>query len=105
MTAHIPEEFFLKLIDRSPFVLMGNTVPPKNSNDDEEDEEDEEEEDENRGDEPMSPSNRIAAYRDYELAYLVWPVSGSLGVFFSTCGVILAGLSLPGTPRGPSSSR
>jgi hypothetical protein len=52
MTAHIPEEFFLKLIDRSPFVIMGNTVPPKNSNDDEEDEEDEEEEDENRGDEP-----------------------------------------------------
>jgi hypothetical protein len=46
MTAHIPEEFFLKLIDRRPFVIMGNTVPPKDSDDDEEDEEDEEEEDE-----------------------------------------------------------
>lgn len=52
MTAHIPEEFFAKLIDRSPFVIMGNMMPPKDPNDDEEDEEEEEEEEEDRGDEP-----------------------------------------------------
>jgi hypothetical protein len=57
MTPHIPEEFFTRLIDRSPFVIMGNTMPPRDPNEDEdedeEDEEDEEEEDEeDRGDEP-----------------------------------------------------
>ena len=29
MKQHIPEEFFTKLIDRSPFVIMGNTMPPE----------------------------------------------------------------------------
>ena len=57
MTPHIPEEFFTRLIDRSPFMIMGNTMPPRDPNEDEEDEdEDEEEEDEedeeDRGDEP-----------------------------------------------------
>jgi hypothetical protein len=60
MTPHIPEEFFTRLIDRSPFVIMGNTIPPRDPKEDEEDEdeeeEDEEEEDEedeeDRGDEP-----------------------------------------------------
>jgi hypothetical protein len=57
MTPHIPEEFFTRLIDRSPFVIMGNTMPPRDPNEDEEDEdeegEDEEGEDEeDRGDEP-----------------------------------------------------
>ena len=55
MTLHIPEEFFTRLIDRSPFVTMGNTMPPRDPNEDEEDEdeEDEDEEDEeDRGDEP-----------------------------------------------------
>jgi hypothetical protein len=58
MTPHIPEEFFIRLIDRSPFVIMGNTMPPRDPNEDEEDEneeeEDEEDEDdeEDRGDEP-----------------------------------------------------
>ena len=55
MTPHIPEEFF-RLIDRSPFVIMGNTMPPRDPNEDEEDEEEEEEEEEedeeDRGDEP-----------------------------------------------------
>ena len=51
MTPHIPEEFFTRLIDRSPFVIMGNTMPPRDPNEDEdEDEEDEDEED--LGDEP-----------------------------------------------------
>ena len=42
MTPHIPEEFFTGLIDRSPFVVMGNTMPPRDPNEDEEDEEEEE---------------------------------------------------------------
>jgi hypothetical protein len=46
MTPHIPEEFFTRLTDWSPFVIMGNTMPPRDP-DDEEDEEDED-----RADEP-----------------------------------------------------
>jgi hypothetical protein len=49
MTPHIPEEFSSRLIDRSPFVIMGNTMP---SRDPDEDDEDEEEEDEDGADEP-----------------------------------------------------
>ena len=48
MTPRIPEEFSNRLIDWSPFVIMGNTMPPRDHPD--EDEEDEEEED--RADEP-----------------------------------------------------
>jgi hypothetical protein len=51
MTPHIPEEFSTRLIDRSPFVIMGNTMPPRDPDDDEEDE-DEEDEEEDRADEP-----------------------------------------------------
>jgi len=49
MTPHIPEEFFTRLIDWSPFVIMGNTMPPR---DPDEDEADEDEEAEDRADEP-----------------------------------------------------
>jgi hypothetical protein len=49
MTPHIPEESSTRLIDWSSFVIMGNTMPPR---DPEEDEEDEDEEEENRADEP-----------------------------------------------------
>ena len=49
MTPHIPEEFSTKLIGLSPFVIMGNMMPPR---DPDEDEEDEEEEEEDRADEP-----------------------------------------------------
>jgi hypothetical protein len=54
MTPHIPEEFSTRLIDWNPFVIMGNTMPPRDPDEDEEDEdEDEEEEDEeDRTDEP-----------------------------------------------------
>jgi hypothetical protein len=53
MTPNIPEEFFTRLIDRSPFVIIGNTMPPRDPNEDEEDEDEEDEEDEeDRGDEP-----------------------------------------------------
>ena len=51
MTPHIREEFSTKLIDWSPLVIIGNTMPPRDHPDeDDEDEEDEEEED--RADEP-----------------------------------------------------
>ena len=46
MTPHIPEKFSTRLIDWSPFVIMGNTMPPR---DPDEDEEDEDEEDERGG--------------------------------------------------------
>ena len=42
MTPHIPEKCSTKLIGWSPFVIMGNTVPPRVPDEDEEDEEDEE---------------------------------------------------------------
>jgi len=42
------------LIDWSPFVIMGNTMPPRDPDEDEEDEEEgeEDEEEEGRADEP-----------------------------------------------------
>jgi len=53
MTPHIPEEFSTRLIDWSPFVIMGNTMPPRDPEENEEDEEDEgDEEEEERADEP-----------------------------------------------------
>ena len=53
MTPHIPEEFSSRLIDWSPFVIMGNTVPPRDPDEDEEDEdEDEDEDEEDHADEP-----------------------------------------------------
>ena len=50
MTPHIPEAFSTRLIDWSPFVIMGDTMPPRDPDEDEEDEEDGEEED--HADEP-----------------------------------------------------
>ena len=50
MTPHIPEKFFTILIDRRPFVIMGNSMPPRDPDEDEEDEEDEVEDD--NADEP-----------------------------------------------------
>ena len=50
MTPHIPEEFSTGLIDWSPFVIMGNKMPPRDPDEDEEDEDDEGDED--RADEP-----------------------------------------------------
>ena len=46
---HIPEDSSTRLIGWSPFVIMGNTMPPR---DPDEDDEDEEEEEEDRADEP-----------------------------------------------------
>ena len=50
MTPHIPEDFSARLIDWSPFMIIGNTMPPRDPDEDEEDEDEEDEED--RGDEP-----------------------------------------------------
>ena len=47
MTPHISEEFSTRSIDGSPFVIMGNTMPPRDP-----DEDDEDEEEEDRTDEP-----------------------------------------------------
>ena len=46
MKQHIPEEFSTRLIDWSPFAIMGNTVPPRDPDEDEDDEEDEDNADE-----------------------------------------------------------
>ena len=48
MTPHIPDDSSTWLIDWSPFMIMGNTMPPRDPDEDEEDEEDEED----RADEP-----------------------------------------------------
>ncbi len=50
MKQHISEEFSARLIDLSPFVIMGDMIPPRDPDEDEEDEEEVEEEDD--ADEP-----------------------------------------------------
>ena len=47
MTPHIPE----RLTDWSPFVIMGNKMPPRDPDDKDDQDENEEEEDEGEGDE------------------------------------------------------
>ena len=47
MTPRIREDFSARFIDWSPFMIVGNTMPPRDPNDDEEDEEEED-----RADEP-----------------------------------------------------
>ena len=51
MTPRIPQEFSTRLIDRSPFVIAGNTMPPRDRPDEDDDDDDDEEE-EDRADEP-----------------------------------------------------
>ncbi|SHI07622.1 hypothetical protein [Bradyrhizobium erythrophlei] len=53
MTAHILEDLSTRLMDRRPFVIMGNTMPPRDPDEDEEGEDEEEDdEEEDRADEP-----------------------------------------------------
>jgi hypothetical protein len=55
MTPHIPQEFSTRLIDGSAFLILGNTMPPRDPDEDEENGDEEEEEDEyevDRADEP-----------------------------------------------------
>jgi len=42
MTSYLREELSTRLIDRSPFVTIGNTIPPRDPDEDEDDEEEEE---------------------------------------------------------------
>jgi hypothetical protein len=46
MTPHIPTELSTKSIDWSFFVIMGNTMPPRDPDEDEEDEDEEDRTDE-----------------------------------------------------------
>jgi hypothetical protein len=50
MTPHIPEELSTK-VNCSPFVIMGNTIPPRDPED--EDEEDEDEKDDSSDEPPV----------------------------------------------------
>jgi len=50
MTTHISAEFSTRLVDWSPVLIRGNSMPPRDPDEDEEDEDDEEKED--RADEP-----------------------------------------------------
>jgi hypothetical protein len=50
MKQHTPEEFSTRLMDCSPLVIMGNTMPPRDLDEDEEDQQEKEEE--NHADEP-----------------------------------------------------
>ena len=52
MTPHIPEESSIRLIAWSPFVIMGNTMPPRDPDEDEEDEDEEEDKEEDEDEEP-----------------------------------------------------
>ena len=45
MTPHIPKEVSIGLIARSPFVIMGNRIPPRDPDEGDEDEEEGDEED------------------------------------------------------------
>ena len=58
MKQHIPEEFSTRLIDWSPFVIMGNTVPPRVPDEDEEDEEEDEETKKTKKTKRTTPTNR-----------------------------------------------
>jgi len=55
MKQHIPDEFSTRLIDWSPFVIMGNTMPPRDPDEDEDDddEDDDEEEEDNTNEPPV----------------------------------------------------
>jgi hypothetical protein len=52
MTPHIPEEFSTRLIDWSPFVITGNTIPPPDPEENEDDQDDEDDEDDEDEEDP-----------------------------------------------------
>jgi hypothetical protein len=51
MTQHLPEELSTK-IDWCPFVIMGNTMPPRDPDDDEDEEDEDEDEEDDSADDP-----------------------------------------------------
>ena len=52
MKQYIPQEFSTKLIDRSSFVIMRNTMPPRDPDEDEDEDEDEDDKEDDTADEP-----------------------------------------------------
>ena len=52
MKQYIPQEFSIKLIDRSSFVIMRNTMPPRDPDEDEDEDEDDDDEEDDTADEP-----------------------------------------------------
>jgi hypothetical protein len=52
MTPHIPKEVSIGLIARSPFVIMGNRIPPRDPDEGDEEDEEEDEVEEDGADEP-----------------------------------------------------
>jgi hypothetical protein len=52
MTPHIPEELFTRLIDYSLFVIMRNTMPPRDPDEGEEAEDEEEDDDDDEEEDP-----------------------------------------------------
>ena len=50
MTAYISEDFPTRLIDWSPFVIMGNAMPPRDPDEEDDDDDDDEDEDEDDSD-------------------------------------------------------
>jgi hypothetical protein len=54
MTPHIPEELSIK-IDWSPFVIMRNTMPPRDPDDDDDDDDDDEEDEDEEDDSADEP--------------------------------------------------
>lgn len=53
MTAHIPDNFSTRLIDRDPFVIMDSMMPPRDPDEDEEDEDEDEDEDDHTDEPPV----------------------------------------------------
>ena len=52
MKQYIPQEFSTKLIDQGSFVIMRNTMPPRDPDEDEDEDEDEDDEEDDTADEP-----------------------------------------------------
>ena len=53
MTAYISEDFPTRLIDWSPFVIMGNAMPPRDPDEDDDDDDDDEDEDDSDDEQPV----------------------------------------------------
>jgi hypothetical protein len=52
MTPPIPEEFSTRLIDWRPFVITGNTMPPRDPDDEDKDKDKDKDKEDDRADEP-----------------------------------------------------
>jgi hypothetical protein len=75
MKQHIPEKFSTRLIDWSPFVIMGNTVPPQDPDEDEEDENDDDEDEDNVDQPPVvrEPDEDLSRIQPNRSNPVKWP--------------------------------